>query len=31
VEITGGIYIDEATGQTKDLVEPLRAALPYIL
>jgi hypothetical protein len=29
VEITGGTYIDEATGQTKDLVEPLRAALPY--
>lgn len=29
VEITGGTYTDEATGQTKDLVEPLRAALPF--
>jgi hypothetical protein len=29
VEITGGTYIDEATGETKDLAEPLRAALPH--
>ncbi len=30
VEVSGGTYTDEATGQTLTLAEPLRAALPFV-